>query len=57
MHHVTFRFTTECELTFAGESYEEAYLRFTDFQRGQDISADSVQLMACPPETDAVYFK
>lgn len=57
MHQVTFRFVTECELTFAAESYEEAYLQFMDFQRGEDANAEAVQLMACPPETDSVYFK
>ncbi|NRB37200.1 MAG: hypothetical protein HRU20_01885 [Pseudomonadales bacterium] len=57
MHQVTFRFVTECELTFAAESYEEAYMQFIDFQRGEHVDAESVQLMACPPETDAVYFK
>lgn len=57
MQRITFRFVTECELTFSAESYEEAYLQFMDFQHGADINAESVQLMACPPETDAVYFK
>lgn len=57
MPQVTFRFVTECELTFSAQSYEEAYLQFKDFQRGADINAESVQLMACPPETDSVYFR
>ncbi len=57
MHQVTFRFVTECELTFSADSYEEAYLQFTDFQRGESVSSHAVQLSACPPETDEIYYR
>ena len=57
MAAITFRFTTECEMTISAATEQEAYLKFKDFLHGDS----SVQYDACvsvfPPETDQVFFK
>ena len=37
MATMTFRFATECEMTLSGDSYEEIYLKFKDFQHGKRV--------------------
>lgn len=57
MLSMTFRFTTECELTLEGSSYEEIYLQFKDFQRGVSGVQQQGALKAYPPESDQVFFQ
>ena len=57
MPSMTFRFTTECELTLEGESYEEAYLRFKDLCHGETSIAALPQLEVFPPENCEVFFE
>lgn len=56
MPEMTFRFTTECEMTLAGESYEDVYLRFKDFMHGELSVQDRAQIAVYPPETDQMFF-
>ncbi|GAB3101322.1 hypothetical protein G8770_15980 [Aestuariicella hydrocarbonica] len=56
MPSMTFRFTTECEMTLEGQSYEEIYLQFKDFQHGLSRSSECGQITVCPPESDQMYF-
>lgn len=56
MASMTFRFTTECEMTLDAASYEEAYLRFKDFMRGQ--GADQISTVnVLPPESVQIFFQ
>ncbi len=57
MPSMTFRFTTECELTIDGDSYEEAYLKFKDLCHGDANITDQPQLKVFPPENSTVYFE
>ncbi|NIB44534.1 hypothetical protein HBA55_33410 [Pseudomaricurvus alkylphenolicus] len=57
MPSMTFRFTTECELTFEGRSYEEAYLKFKDLCQSQKPLANPPQLKVYPPEDSTIYFE
>ncbi|MBU3071113.1 hypothetical protein KOI40_14910 [Aestuariicella sp. G3-2] len=57
MLSMTFRFTTECELTLEGNSYEEIYLQFKDFQHGVPGVQERGVLKAYPPETDQIFFQ
>lgn len=57
MPSLTFRFTTECEMTLRGASYEEIYLRFKDFQHGDMDVAREAKLDICPPESDQMFFQ
>lgn len=54
---MTFRFTTECEMSLSGETYEEAYLKFKDFLHGQGDVQFKACIDVCPPETDQVFFR
>jgi len=56
MASMTFRFTTECELTLDADSYEEAYLQFKDFMHGQG-SQCATALTVLPPETVQIFFQ
>lgn len=56
MPSMTFRFTTECEMTLEGNSYQEMYLQFKDFLHGETQVQDSCQLVVCPPESDQMFF-
>lgn len=57
MLSMTFRFTTECELTLEGNSYEEIYLQFKDFQHGVSGIQERGTLKVYPPETDQIFFQ
>lgn len=57
MPSMTFRFTTECELTLDGDSYEEVYLRFKDLCHGNAAIAAHPQLEVFPPENSEVLFE
>lgn len=57
MPSMTFRFTTECELTIDGSSYEEAYLKFKDLCHGDAKITDQPLLKVFPPENSTVYFE
>ena len=56
MATMTFRFTTECELTLDAGSYEEAYLQFKDFMHGQRPQSTGA-LTVLPPETVQIFFQ
>lgn len=56
MASITFRFSTECEMTLTGQSYEEAYMQFKDFMHGDAQVQTQAQLRVCPPESDQVFF-
>jgi len=56
MASMTFRFTTECEMTLDAVSYEEAYLQFKDFMRGQRMADASCALTVLPPESVHIFF-
>lgn len=56
MATMTFRFTTECELTLDADSYEEAYLQFKDFMHGQRPQSTSA-VTVLPPETVQIFFQ
>lgn len=56
MPSMTFRFTTECEMTLEGASYQEMYLQFKDFLHGvTEVQAHS-NVSVCPPESDQMFF-
>ncbi|WP_439135405.1 hypothetical protein [Pseudomaricurvus sp.] len=57
MLSMTFRFTTECELTLEGSSYEEIYLQFKDFQHGAPAVQQQGALKVYPPESDQMFFQ
>ncbi len=57
MASIRFRFTTECQLTVEGGSYEEAYLRFKDFMHGETLISTEEGLEICPPEDPTVFFE
>jgi len=56
MASMTFRFTTECEMTLDGNSYQEMYLQFKDFLHGVSEIQDDARVFVCPPETQQVFF-
>jgi len=56
MASITFRFTTECEMTLTGKSYEDAYMKFKDFMHGDSKIQDESLLRVCPPESDQLFF-
>lgn len=57
MASMTFRFTTECELTLQGASYEDIYLRLKDFMHGDMSVPDEARVAVYPPATDQVFFQ
>jgi hypothetical protein len=57
MATMTFRFTTECEMTLSGETQQEVYLKFKDFLHGNKAIQREACLDVCPPETDQMFFK
>lgn len=56
MPSMTFRFTTECELTMRGDSYEDIYLQFKEFMHGDRRIALQNAVSVYPPETVQVFF-
>ncbi len=57
MPTITFRFTTECELTFEGDSYEESYLRFKDVCQQQTPIINKPFVKIYPPENGQILFE
>ena len=57
MPTMTFRFTTECELTLDGDSYETIYLRFKDFMHGVSDVQKKAQVVVYPPESEQMFFQ
>lgn len=49
MPSLTFRFTTECELTLNGASYEEAYLKFKELYETSNAIVATPTLKVYPP--------
>lgn len=56
MPAMTFRFTTECEMTLEGDSYEDIYLRFKDFMHGALDVQNKATTAVYPPESDQIFF-
>ena len=56
MTSITFRFTTECEMTLTGKSYEDAYMKFKDFMHGDSKIQEEALLRVCTPESDQLFF-
>ncbi len=56
MPSMTFRFTTECELTLDGHSYEEIYLQFKDFMHGKSETKAQANVSMSPPESGQIFF-
>jgi hypothetical protein len=56
MPSMTFRFTTECELTLKGGSYEDIYLQFKDFMHGDRRVPLQHAISVYPPESVQVFF-
>ena len=57
MPTMTFRFTTECELTLDGSSYEEAYLKFKELYQDHAPIVGTPTLKVFPPESSTIYFE
>lgn len=57
MPSMTFRFTTECELTLDGQSYEDIYLKFKDICQSDAPFLQQHQLTLFPPEQSTVLFE
>lgn len=56
MPAITFRFTTECEMTLHGESYETIYLQFKDFMHKQSPLHSATSVTVFPPESEQMFF-
>lgn len=56
MPSMTFRFTTECEVTLEGNSYEDIYLEFKEFMHGRQLLRGVRDTTVFPPETVQVFF-
>ncbi len=56
MPAITFRFTTECEMTLRGDSYESIYLQFKDFIHSQSPHRDPANIRVYPPESEHMFF-
>jgi len=64
MASITFRFTTECEITLEACSYQEAYLQFKDLCQQKKAfypraapPLDSLSCRVYPPEQNTVLFE
>jgi hypothetical protein len=56
MASIKFRFTTECEMTLHGSTYEDIYLQFKDFIHGDQRIANRANIGVFPPESVQVFF-
>ncbi len=56
MASIQFRFTTECEMTLHGATYEDIYLQFKDFIHGDQRIANRAAVSVFPPESVQVFF-
>ena len=56
MASIQFRFTTECEMTLHGATYEDIYLQFKDFMHGDQSIAKRASVAVFPPESVQVFF-
>ncbi|WP_101758964.1 hypothetical protein [Oceanicoccus sp. KOV_DT_Chl] len=56
MASIQFRFTTECEMTLHGATYEDIYLQFKDFMHGDNSIANRAEVVVFPPESVQVFF-
>ena len=56
MPSMTFRFTTECELTMRGASYEDIYLQFKEFMHGNRCIPLQHAISVDPPQSVQVFF-
>lgn len=56
MASIQFRFTTECEMTLHGATYEDIYLQFKDFMHGDTHIANQSNVSVFPPESVQVFF-
>lgn len=56
MASMKFRFTTECEMSLSGDTYEEIYLQFKDFMHGDQGVLQHASVSIFPPESVQVFF-
>ncbi len=56
MASIKFRFTTECEMTLHGATYEDIYLQFKDFVHGDQRVANRSNISVFPPESVQIFF-
>lgn len=56
MASIKFRFTTECEMTVHGATYQDIYLQFKDFIHGDPSLMRRSQVEVFPPESVQVFF-
>ena len=56
MATITFRFSTECEVTLEGSSYQDIYLQFKEFMHGNQQVLGSADTVIYPPESVQLYF-
>lgn len=56
MPAMTFRFSTEVEMTLSGDSYEDIYLSFKDFMHGKQPVQNPPEITVYPPESDQMFF-
>ena len=56
MASINFRFTTECEMTLHGTTYEDIYLQFKDFIHGDQYIANQANVTVFPPESVQIFF-
>lgn len=56
MASIQFRFSTECEMTLQGDSYEDIYLQFKDFIHGDQQVAKRASITVFPPESVQIFF-
>lgn len=56
MASIKFRFSSECEMTLHGNSYEDIYLQFKDFMHGDQSIAHGAYLNIFPPESVQLFF-
>ena len=57
MTTMTFRFTTEVEMTLSGDSYEDIYLSLKDFMHGKQAAKNPSEISVYPPESDQMFFQ
>ena len=57
MTTMTFRFTTEVEMTLSGDSYEDIYLSLKDFMHGKQAAKNPSGISVYPPESDQMFFR
>ena len=55
MKSMTFRFTTEAEVTLNGNCYEELYMQFKAFLHQEANALDNAEISIMPPEDSQMF--